>query len=82
MAQILNDTIESLKLDRIKLSDLKLRNKTLLKLLAVSGLGLLTYKTISIYLKRRRLSHLPGPPTNGWKNSNIILFFCDDFIFF
>jgi hypothetical protein len=39
--------------------------KGVLSLAAVSGLGFFTYKTVQIYLMRRKYQHLPGPSCNG-----------------
>lgn len=33
--------------------------------LALALLAIVVYKTVKIYLIRRKYRHLPGPPTNG-----------------
>lgn len=38
---------------------------SLLKLLAVAGSSYLIYKSICIYLLRKKYRHIPGPPANG-----------------
>ena len=39
--------------------------KCLTLLSVVLGGGFLVYKTVKIYLLRRKYSHLPGPPATG-----------------
>ncbi len=51
-------SLESLKLEQLRVVDFRLSsNKTLLKFLALAGVGLFAYKTIQIHLMRRSMSH-------------------------
>lgn len=43
----------------------KFLNNHYFKLIAILGSSYLVYKTLRIYLNRRKYRHLPGPPTNG-----------------
>lgn len=60
--------LESTNLNKMnlpELSELKLSRSLIAKLLAAAGLGFFAYKTLAIYLLRRRFRHIPGPETNG-----------------
>jgi hypothetical protein len=42
-----------------------LMTRSVLLSLTSSALGFFLYKTLSIYLMRKKYSHIPGPPTRG-----------------
>lgn len=62
-------SISNLKSELIKLEDFAYENlknpKYVLAIVGGLGTAYFLQKTVSLYIKRRKVSHLPGPPTHG-----------------
>jgi hypothetical protein len=54
-----------LKINQADLRNMKIRSINVFKLIGGFGLSYFIYKTIKIYLKRRKFGHIPGPKTKG-----------------
>lgn len=54
-----------LNVNYVNLRSMKIRSINVLKIIGGLGFSYFIYKTIKIYLKRRKFSHLPGPKTKG-----------------
>jgi hypothetical protein len=52
-------------IDLKQLTEIRLSYAEITKLLAGAGLTYLLYKSLRIYLERRKYRHIPGPPTPG-----------------
>lgn len=66
------DSIAKLNLNDLKgfmtqLRDVKITPKNTLKCVTAIGITFWLYKSYKIYLKRRKLKHIPGPPANGYR---------------
>lgn len=68
-------TIKDFKINTIELQKFGgelARPKNLAILAASFGFGFFAYKTLQIYLVRRKYSHIPGPKTKGLESCCLI----------
>lgn len=75
MSKMVN-AIKEIELDikEIQKLTLELATPKNLAIVAVSlGVSYVGYKTLVIYLRRRKYRHIPGPPTKGFVSYMILL---------